>query len=101
MLACSYPAAVRGLVLALTSLRYTLTSAFDTPAGAYIEVEMPGDFFSHAGTLQFDLVDQGENQIALAGASEIKGQLVDWGKGKRALNEVFEKTALFARRLGG
>lgn len=36
LLACSYPAAVRGLVLALTS---------------YVEVEMPGDFFSHTGTL--------------------------------------------------
>ena len=98
-LACSYTAAVRALVFALSSCGYGLTTAFDTPAGAYFEAELPSDLLAYGGSLQFDVVEQGENAVQLKGASEIPGQMYDWGKGKRALAAVFEKTEAFARRL--
>lgn len=99
-LTCGYPAAVRALVFALSSQRYGLTTAFDTPTGAYFEATLPRDIWSSPGTLQFDLVEQGPNAIQLSGESEI-GQIYDWGKGKRALSGVMEKVEQFARRLGG
>jgi hypothetical protein len=99
-LAASYPVAVRSLVFALTSLEREITAAFDTAAGAYIETDLPSDVFSRGGTLQFDVIERGAATVELVGASEIKGQIFDWGKGKRALNDVFEKTGAFARRLG-
>ena len=100
-LAASYGAAVRGLVFALTSLGHDIITAFDTPAGAYFEAELPRDFLSRPGTLQFDVTEQGPNAVLIAAASEVKGQVYDWGKGKRALAAVLEKTEAFARRLGG
>jgi hypothetical protein len=99
-LACSYTAAVRGLVFALSSLRYGLTAMFDTPRGAYVEARLPGDIFSTGGALQFDVEELGPGRIKMAAASEIKGQVFDWGKGKRALADTFEKTQMFAARLG-
>jgi hypothetical protein len=98
-LACAYPAAVRALVFALSSQRYGLTTAFDTPHGAYFEAMLPRNIWSSPGTLQFDLVEQGPDAVQLTGASEID-QVYDWGKGKRALNGVMEKVEEFARRLG-
>lgn len=98
-LACAYPAAVRALVFALSSQRYGLTTAFDTPKGAYFEATLPRDIWSSPGTLQFDLVEQGPAAVQLRAESEI-GQVYDWGKGKRALNGVMEKVEEFARRLG-
>jgi hypothetical protein len=100
-LAASYPTAMRALVFALHSMGRELTAAFDTPAGAYVEAKLPGDIFSPGGSLQFDVVEEGPGAVRIAGASEIKGQMYDWGKGKRALAEAFEKTEAFARRLGG
>ena len=99
-LAVSYPVAVRALVFALTGLGREIKAAFDTAEGAYFETDLPGDIFSRGGTLQFDVIERGAAAVELVGASEIKGQIFDWGKGKRALNDVFEKTQAFARRLG-
>jgi hypothetical protein len=99
-LACSYTAAVRGLVFGLSSLRYGLTAMFDTPRGAYFEARLPGDLFSPGGSLQFDVEEVGPDRIRVVAASEIKGQMYDWGKGKRALADALEKTQMFAARLG-
>jgi hypothetical protein len=51
--------------------------------------------------LQFDIVEQAEGKVQVAGASEIKGQMFDWGKGNRALKDMLAKTEPFARRLHG
>jgi hypothetical protein len=99
-LACAYPAAVRALVFALSSQRYGLTTAFDTPTGAYFEAILPRSIWSSPGTLQFDLVEQGPNAIQLTGTSDVN-QVSDWGQGKRALSGVMEKVEQFARRLEG
>lgn len=101
MFESDYPAAVRALVFALTGHKYALTTAFDTPHGAYFEAQLPGDLFAPGGTLQLDLAEADTGWIRLAGTSEVRGQLFDWGKGKRALNDVLSKTRDFAARLGG
>ena len=100
-LACSYPAAVRAIVFALSAMRYQITSAFDTAAGAYVEAAMPGDLFAAGGTLKIDLLDaDGSGKpLRMIGATEIQGQLFDWGKSKRALAELSAKVEAFARRL--
>lgn len=101
-LACSYPSAVRAVVFALSAMRYQVTSVFDTTAGAYVEAAMPGDFFAAGGTLKIDLLDADASAkpLRMIGATEIKGQVFDWGKSKRALAELSAKVEEFARRLG-
>lgn len=101
ILATSYPVAVRSLVFALHGLGHELTVAFDTPSGAYVEATLCADLLAAAGTLQFDLVDAGGGAVRIKGVSEIKGQMFDWGKGKRALAAVFEKADAYGRRMGG
>lgn len=101
-LTCSYPSAVRALVFALSAMRYQITSAFDTAAGAYVEAAMPGDFFAAGGTLKVDVIDadDADKPLRLSAATEIKGQMFDWGKSKRALAELTAKVEEFARRIG-
>lgn len=101
-LSCSYPSGARAVVFALSAMRYQITSAFDTAAGAYFEAAMPGDFFAAGGTLKIDLLDaDGSGKpLRMIGATEIKGQVFDWGKSKRALAELSAKVQDFARRLG-
>jgi hypothetical protein len=100
MLSATYPVAVRALVFALTGQKYALTTAFDTPHGAYFEAQLPNDLFALGGTLQLDLTEIAPDRMRLTGTSEVRGQMFDWGKGKRALNDVFAKTQAFAGRLG-
>lgn len=97
--ALPYTTVVRALVLALASLRYGIATLFDTPKGAYIEAQMPKDFFSLGGAMQFDVIEEREGSIRVVAVTEIKGQMFDWGKGKRALRDVLGKTEQFARRL--
>lgn len=91
-----YTHVVRSLGLALASLRYQPTLLFDTQRGSVIETQMPTDIFSLGGSLQFEVVDEGGQAHVLA-ASEVRGQMFDWGKGTRALTEVIRKTEDYLR----
>jgi len=97
--AAPYAIFVRALVLALASERYVITALFDTPKGAFIEAQLPKDFRSLGGTLRFDVLEEGADTVHLVALCDIKGQIFDWGKGTQALNDVVEKTELFASRL--
>jgi hypothetical protein len=86
-----YPSIVRATALALGSLGQEITALVDTPRGSTIEARLPIDIFSLGGSLLLEIVEEGVLEVRLIGASEIKGQMFDWGKGKRALREVFDK----------
>jgi hypothetical protein len=96
LFAAPYPHVVRSLGLALASLRHQPSLLFDTRTGCVIETQMPTDIFSLGGSLQFEIVDEGA-QARVLGSSEVRGQLFDWGKGKRNLNEVIRKTEDYLR----
>lgn len=97
--AAPYATVVRALVLSVASQRHAITTMLDTPKGVFIEAELPKDFRSLGGALRFDVVEEGPGRIQVAGESEIKGQMFDWGKGKQALNDVLAKTDMLASRL--
>ena len=98
-LAAPYGIAVHGLVLALQAERYGLSTAFDTPKGAYIECDMPRDFFSMGGTIALDIAEVAAGSIRIGAACEVPGQKFDWGKSNRAMTEIFAKTDAFVGRL--
>lgn len=97
----SYPYAsvVRATVLALGSLEHQITAFFDTPRGSAIEAKLPTDVFSLGGSLFFEIVEESASQIRIIGSSEIKGQMFDWGKGKRTLRDVLEKIEHYSNLL--
>jgi hypothetical protein len=86
----SYPYVVRAVVLALGSLKREIITLIDTPKGSAIEAQLPNDIWSLGGSILFEIVDENSSQVRVIGASEIQ-QKFDWGKGKRSLNEVFNK----------
>ncbi|MEI8032471.1 MAG: hypothetical protein WCH05_03905 [Chlorobiaceae bacterium] len=89
----SYPyiAVVRALVISLGSLKLQVSALFDTPKGCAVEAQLPVDIFSLGGTMLFEVVDEGARVVRIAGSTEVKGQMFDWGKGKRKLHDVYEK----------
>ncbi|MGH2514249.1 MAG: hypothetical protein ACRDHP_01200 [Ktedonobacterales bacterium] len=96
-----YPTTVLALVLALRRLDKEITAIFDTPRGSSVEAKLPTDLFSMGGTMSFEIIDAGPPQTIIQGSAEIKGQIFDWGKTARALNEVFDTATDYARRMTG
>lgn len=94
-----YPLLVRSLILALANQRQEVRTMLDTPRGAFVEADLPKDFFSLGGTLQFDIIEESPLLCRVIAATEIKGQMFDWGKGKRVMNAVLSKTEQLASRL--
>jgi len=99
----SYPYAsvVRATALALGSLEQQITALFDTPRGSAIEAKLPTDIFSLGGTLFFEIVEESASRVRVIGSSEIKGQMFDWGKGKRGLQDVLDKIEHYGNLLSG
>ena len=89
--AAPYEAVLKAFVLALQAQKLRMTVAFDTAHGACVEADLPNDMFSRGGTLSFSIGD-GTTTTTISGTSEIRGQRFDWGKGNRALGDLFAKT---------
>ncbi len=94
-----YATTVLACILALRHIGREIISYFDTPRGSVIEVKLPVDVLAYAGTLTIEIIDESPSRIVLNGTTEIQGQMFDWGKGKRALEQVFESTEQYLRRL--
>jgi hypothetical protein len=55
--------------------------------GCLFEAELPSDMWSFAGDLFIEVRKEGTGTVAEA-RTVIKGQLFDWGKSKRCLEEL-------------
>lgn len=95
-----YAPVVLALALALRHLGREMTALYDTPQGATIEATLPNDAFSLGGQLAFAVVDGGAAGTTIEGASVIKGQAFDWGKGQRALTAILDATQQYLQRMG-
>ncbi len=62
---------------------------------------MSTDIWSYGGMLTIEFSDESPSRIVVSGESEIRGQMFDWGKGKRALEEIFSETGRYLQRLTG
>ncbi len=96
-----YASVVLACVLALRHLQNEIVSLYDTPRGSIIELKMSTDIWSFGGMLTIEFIDEGPSGIVVDGESEIKGQMFDWGKGKRTLEEIFSATERYLKRLTG
>ncbi len=94
-----YDIVLKAMVMAMTTGDTGLTAATDTRRGAILMGNMPKDILSLGGKVEFDVMDLGEDGTEVIGASEIKGQMFAWGKGKRTLNGVLDEAERMARRL--
>ena len=70
----------------------------DTIDGCAIQASLESDWKSFGGTLFFDIHEKNKDETHIVGKSIIKGQLIDWGKGKSTLNEIFNKISCFNRK---
>lgn len=95
----SYGKVVLAIGLGLKTSGKEIVNAMDVPKGAMIEAKMSVDMFSLGGSLVFDVIDNGSSGVSVTGLSEVKGQVFDWGKGSRALNDVLDKAEQYLQRL--
>lgn len=80
------------IVRALCSLArhgQTLEHVTQANDGCAIEATLPSDFFALAGKLMVSIHRSG-GQTKVQGATNIGGQVYDWGKSNRCLNRLFE-----------
>lgn len=76
------------LVVALWRSKRKIVALYDTPQGAVIEGRLPFDLWSIPQRLAFAVVDEGGSFTSLIGTSLLKGSMRDWGKGRRALEQI-------------
>jgi hypothetical protein len=94
-----YGSVALSVILAIKNSGREIVQVMDVPKGAFVEAKMGSDMFSLGGTLMFDILDNGPNNVSVLGVSEIKGQMFGWGKGARALNDILDKATQYLRRL--
>jgi len=94
-----YPLAVLSIAAFLSEEKLRILGVEDTDYGSIIEAELPADWKSFSGTLFFEVFDHGISRTTIAGTSIVKGQLIDYGKGKRALKEIIEGAERFLHRI--
>jgi hypothetical protein len=95
-----YVPTVLAVVLAVHHESLKLTALSDTERGSALEAELPNDMYSLGGSFTCEILDEGPEQTLVRAATQIEGQVFDWGKGRRTLAAVAESTADFLRHLG-
>lgn len=93
--AFDYKHAVLLLALTLHDSGKNIVGIEDTENGCEIQADIKADWKTFGGTLHFNIIDNLSNETLIVGKSIIKGQLIDWGKGKSTLNEIFDKLSAF------
>ena len=96
-----YASVVLACILALRHLQNEIVSLYDTPRGSVVELKMATDLWSFGGMLTIEFIDESPSGIVVNGESEIRGQMFDWGKGKRSIEEIFNETERYLHRLTG
>lgn len=86
------------LVLALLHSKRALLALYDTPQGAIVVAKLAFDMLSWPGILSFGIIDEGGSVTHLISTSVIKGQFVDYGKGKKALDQVLGELEMHLNR---
>lgn len=84
-----YASVVLAFFLALRDVGLEIVALSDTPTGSMLEAKLPIDIWSLGGSLTLEIIDAHPTEIVVRGVSEVKGQVYDWGKGLRTLQEVF------------
>jgi hypothetical protein len=90
-----YKYAVLFLAVTLHDTGREIEAVEDTKDGCAIQASLESDWKSFGGTLFFDIHEKSKNETHIVGKSIVKGQLIDWGKGKTTLNEIFDKVSCF------
>lgn len=95
-----YSLAVLSIAVSLLEAKDRIIGVEDTEYGSIIEAELPSDWRAIYGTVFFQIFDSGAPHTSVVGTSIIKGQLIDYGKGKKALTEIFDGAERFFHRTG-
>jgi hypothetical protein len=86
----NYSDVVMSIVFALQRLSKPIVALNDAPYGSFINAKQPMSFFNNPGSFLFQIIDEGPSRIKVVGTLSI-GQLIDWGKSKQALNQIYSE----------
>jgi|GEM_PF-3360526 len=86
---CTYDKAVLSYFMAVKQMELDIQTLYDTNTGSALEAKLPNDVFTLGTRLKLEIIDEA-SQIRVRASTEVKGQLYDWGKGSRLLNDLCE-----------
>ncbi len=95
----SYSTVAARFLQALVNQDCHIAALWDTATGCFVEAKQPADVFSMRGTLGADVIDVSSRLVRVEVATETKGQLFDWGKSKRLVEQVFERTRFYLTKI--
>ena len=84
---------------ALAHHNCSVTALWDTATGCFIEAKQPADVLSLRGTLGADVIAVSPNLVRVEVAAETCGQIFDWGKGRRLVDQVFDRTRFYLTKM--
>jgi hypothetical protein len=84
------------VLCALAQNGHTLGDVTQLPAGCTLRAAAPSDIWSFQGELHVDVRAEGATTVVEA-AYTVPGQLFDWGKSRRGLDQLFADVALLAK----
>jgi hypothetical protein len=77
----------------------SVAALWDTATGCFVEARQPVDAFSLRGTLAADVVAVSPSFVRIEVAAETRGQLFDWGKSRRLIEQVFARTRYYLTKV--
>ena len=87
--ACTYDKAVLSYFMAVKQMELDVQTLYDTNTGSALEAKLQNDVFTFGTRLKLEIIDEA-SQIRVLATTEVKGQMYDWGKGSRLLNDLCE-----------
>lgn len=94
-----YSQLVLCLIVALWNARREIVALYDTQQGAIIQTRLAMNFWSWPMHLSFEVVDEVGSFARLTGATVVKRQLYDWGRGKNTLDDTIKNVNLLLAKL--
>lgn len=84
-----------GVLCALASAGHTIKQVEQATDGCMLTATIPSNMWSFEGELVVS-VHAAERQTIVEAATKIPGQLYDWGKSQKVLDELFQQSQAFA-----
>lgn len=94
-----YSQLVLCLVVALWNAGREIVALYDTQQGAIIQTRLAMNLWSWPMHLSFEVVDEIGPFSRLTGATVVKRQLYDWGRGKNTLDDTIKAVDLLLAKL--
>lgn len=95
----AYPDVAGRFLQALAHHDCSVSALWDTASGCFVEARQPADVLSLRGAIGADVIAVSPNLVRVEVATETRGQIFDWGKSRRLIDQVFTRTQYYLTKI--